>query len=157
MYDDIIIFCAKYLYVLAVIITLVYFFKLSSSSRKAFSLLAVVSLIFIYGIAKISSLLYFDPRPFVIGHFMPLIPHAADNGYPSDHILLTSAIASIVFLFNKKISAVLWIISIIIGWARVAAGIHHPIDIIGAIIISIAVTLLMDLILRKQKRLPYQH
>ncbi len=88
-----------------------------------------------YIISRISSYLYYDPRPFVVGHFTPLIAHAADNGFPSDHVLLTGAVAMIVWFYNKKLSAALLVLVLLICWARVYAGIHHATDIAGSVII----------------------
>jgi undecaprenyl-diphosphatase len=97
--------------------------------------IAIVS----YIISRIAGALYFDPRPFVVGHFIPLIAHAADNGFPSDHVLLTGALAMIVWFYNKKLSIVLWVLALLIGWARVYVGIHHTADIVGSIVIVLAV------------------
>lgn len=105
----------------------------------------------IYLFSKLSANLYFDPRPFVVGHFTPLLPHAPDNGFPSDHALLTSAIASVGFVYNKKVSAVLWALTVIVGLARVFAGVHHLVDIAGAISISILVTAVIDYFLKKAR------
>ena len=99
--------------------------------------LSLISFPLTYILAKIAGYIIYDPRPFVVEHIKPLIAHAADNGFPSDHTLLTSVIASVIFAYNKKLGMVLFAISIAIGSARVLAGIHHPLDIVGAMVISI--------------------
>lgn len=133
------IFCAKYLYLLAVIIALVWFWKLPKEKKKEVAILGMIALPAIYLVSKIGAWLYFDPRPFVVGHFTPLIPHDPDNGFPSDHMLLTAAIASLIFPFSKKVSVSIWVIAACVGISRVYVGIHHLIDIIGSAIISIVV------------------
>ena len=115
--------------------------------------LALVALPAIYLIAKLISHFYYDPRPFVAGHFTPLIPHQADNGFPSDHTLLSAAIASIIYYFNKKLSIGLWVLTLIIGFSRVYAGIHHPVDILGSVIIAIIVAPVAFLLTRKAKNI----
>ncbi len=92
----------------------------------------VISLILL----KISSVFINDPRPFVINHVIPLIPHAPDNGFPSDHTLITMWLALVVFLNNRRIGIALIVISLVVGISRVMALIHHPIDIIGSIVIA---------------------
>ncbi len=87
--------------------------------------------------------LYFDPRPFVAGHFTPLLYHIPDNGFPSDHLLLVSVIAMIGTYWNKKLGAVLWILAVIIAIARVYVGVHHVIDVVGSMVIAIAVTMMV--------------
>ena len=136
------IFGAKYLYLLAGAVALVWFWKLPKEKKKEIIIFSVITLPAIYIVSKIGAWLYFDPRPFVVGHFTPLIPHAPDNGFPSDHVLLVSAIASLIFLFNKKVSVGIWVIAALVGISRVYVGIHHPVDIVGSVVISIVVSTL---------------
>lgn len=149
--DTLIIFIAKDLFLLAVIIAGIYFLRENRRVQKQMLLLAVLAFPISYLVAKIGSHLYYDPRPFVVTHIAPLIPHAADNGFPSDHALLLATLAAFLTVFNKKAGAVLWVIALLVGAARVLAGVHHPIDIIGSFIIGIAVTYLAWLGIRRVK------
>ena len=137
--NNLIIFNAQYLYLLAIALLAIYFFLLPKDKKKSIVILSAVYFPLTYLLAKIASFLYFDPRPFVVGHFTPLISHAPDNGFPSDHMLLVSAIASILFVYNKKLGAVAWIVAFIIGASRVLAGIHHWTDILGSAVIAVGV------------------
>ncbi|MDB5204557.1 MAG: phosphatase family protein [Candidatus Taylorbacteria bacterium] len=130
------IFGAKYLFILSFIIAGVYFLKQSWESKKKIVLLGLISVIIIYAIAFIAGQLYNDPRPFVIEHFTPLIPHDPDNGFPSDHVLMVSAITAVVYFFNRKISFILLGISILVAISRVYVGVHHPIDVIASVVFS---------------------
>jgi undecaprenyl-diphosphatase len=94
---------------------------------------------------------YFDPRPFVQGNFTPLLPHAADNGFPSDHTLLAAAIAFATFHFNKKLGLFLLLLAILVGVARILAGVHHVADIAGSIIITGLVYFLAVYSIRKKE------
>ena len=155
MKTQLVVFIANYLYLFTALLALIYFLALPRQSKKNFALLAVTALPTVYLAAQIAAALFFDPRPFVIGHFVPLIPHAPDNGFPSDHALLTGAIASLVFPFSKKLSLVLWLLALAIGVARVMAGIHHPADILGGMIIAATATFAVNLALKRQKILAY--
>lgn len=141
MTDTVIIFGAKYLIFISVIIFVWFFIQQPKDKQKQILVFALFALPIIYVVAKILALVYYDPRPFVAGHFMPLIPHDPDNGFPSDHTLLASAIAAVVFFYNKKIGLVLFIVALLIGIARVLSGVHHPIDVGGSIIIAIVMSL----------------
>lgn len=135
MFNIIIIFSAKYLYILSIGIFILYGIK-SIQYRKFISFsLFVLSLSYIF--SRIAGFFYYNPRPFVSEHIVPLIHHIADNGFPSDHALLAGTIAAIVTVFDKRYGAILWILAIIIGVSRVLAGVHHTIDIIGSYIISL--------------------
>ncbi len=133
--DQIAIIIAKYFYLLVIAIGAVYFLFQPRNIQKSMAICAVVIAPLAYILAKIAGFLYYNPRPFVVGHFVPLIAHVADNGFPSDHVLLTGAVAMIVWFYNKKVSSVLWVLALLIGWARVFAGIHHVADIAGSIVI----------------------
>ncbi len=135
MYVALIIFSAKYLYLVSAGIFI--WWGARSIQRKEFIFLSIFVLPISYIISRIGSLLYYNPRPFISEHIIPLIHHVADNGFPSDHALLTGTLAAIVTVFDKRIGILLWILAIIVGGARVLAGIHHTVDIIGSYIIAI--------------------
>ena len=139
------ILSAKYLFIVPLLILGIYFLLLPRSAQKGALILVVPSLILIYLIAQFAGHLYYDPRPFVVGHFMPLIPHAPDNGFPSDHALLVSAAAMIGSYLNRKLGVVLWVLALIVAVARVYIGLHHPIDVIASIAISVMATSLVYL------------
>ncbi|MBU6447878.1 phosphatase PAP2 family protein [Patescibacteria group bacterium] len=140
MINSLIIFGAKYLYLIVLAIAAIYFLKLPRSQQKNLAIFGLISLAVIFIVSRIAGYFYYDPRPFVAGHFNPMIAHTADNGFPSDHALLTSAVAAIIYFYNKKISIALFILSLLVGLSRVLTGIHHWIDILGAIFLSIICT-----------------
>lgn len=132
--DSVIIFAAKYLYLIIVasgIIIIVITkerFKLLKTSLLSLSLALILG--------KVLNHIITNPRPFVVENVIPLIPHAPDNGFPSDHTLLVAAIAGIIFTKNKKLGLILFLLAILIGVARVIAKVHYPVDVIGSIIIA---------------------
>lgn len=136
--DTFFILSAQYLLFVSIIISCVYFLKQPSSRQKQMLIFGLLSVAIIYTLSIIAGYLYNDPRPFVAGNFTPLIKHAPDNGFPSDHVLLLSAIAAIMTYFtSRKIYLTLWLLVVLVGVARVYVGVHHSIDIIGSIIISL--------------------
>src|SRR6185437_16083076 len=89
-----------------------------------------------------------DPRPFVVGHFTPLLPHANDNGFPSDHTLLASFLGYAALRYSRWIGIAALVAAATIGLARVAAGIHHLEDIIGSFVITGVATLVVLLLIK---------
>lgn len=140
---------AKYLIFLIVVLAGVSWLKLPRDKKWEMAKAAMIAFPLAFVLARIASLLYYDPRPFVHFQFVPLIPHAADNGFPSDHALLSSALAAWVYLFNRKHSYVLWVLAILVGIARVVAGVHSPIDILGSALIAIGATWVASVALRR--------
>ncbi len=138
--DNLIIFGAKYLYLVIVIAALAYVFRQPRELRWRIIVCAVIALPLTYIAAKIAGYFYYDPRPFVVGQFTPLLPHAADNGFPSDHALFGSAIAAVIFLFHRRFGLLLFAVAFLVGVSRVFAGVHHFTDIFGSMAIAAAAT-----------------
>jgi len=149
MLNQLIVFGAKYLIWVICLIALWFVIKQSNEERKKLLVLAIIALPISYVVAKLLGHFYYDPRPFVENSFVPLISHMPDNGFPSDHTLFASAIASVVYAFDKKWGTGLFILAFLVGISRVLAGVHHGVDIAGSLIITIAVTIFVYKIVEK--------
>jgi undecaprenyl-diphosphatase len=137
------IFGAKYAMTLSFVVAGGYFLKVPREEQKRMILFTALALPLIYVTALIASSLYDNPRPFVVGDFTPLIPHAANNGFPSDHTLLVSAIAAVCSFYSRRVGAILWMIALYVGMSRVYVGVHHPVDIVGSAVIAVVVSLIV--------------
>lgn len=146
MNNAIFIFGAKYLYLLIVAIVFIWFLFQTNLKKKDILIFASICFLLNIVLAKIASQLYYNPRPFVVGNFTPLIHHIADNGFPSHHALLVSVIAGIVFIFNRGVGLVLGILALYVGFSRVYVGVHHGIDILASILISASSVFLVYLL-----------
>ena len=133
--DAIMIFVAQYVYIGVVLIGAGFFFLQPRAIQKGMVICGAIVAPLAFVLSRVSGALYYDPRPFVVGHFMPLMAHAPDNGFPSDHVLLTGAVAMVIWFYNRNLSIVLWVLALLIGGARVYVGIHHATDIIGSVVI----------------------
>ena len=140
MLNSILIFSAKYLLVLPAVILGIYFLLLPRQVQKNILIFAIPSLLLTYLFGLLAGHLFYDARPFVVGNFTPLIPHAPDNGFPSDHALVVSAMAVIGSYLNWRLGVVLWVLGFIVAAARVYIGLHHPIDVVGSLAIAVIAT-----------------
>lgn len=134
--NSITIFCAKYLLFISMIIGALLWLRSNKQTRKIICTLTAASSLIALVLTEISSKFINDPRPFVVKNIQPLIQHAADNGFPSDHTIVASLIAFVVYNINKKIGVFLFFLAIMIGTSRVVAQVHHPLDIVGGIVIA---------------------
>lgn len=135
----IIIFLASYLHFIIVGITILFLFFLHGKARFNFVKVLLVSLGAVFIISRSLNKFIISPRPFVHEKFSPLIFHIPDNGFPSEHTLLVITLALSVYYFNKKVGILLLILGVLVGVGRILAGVHHLLDILGSIIISICV------------------
>jgi membrane-associated phospholipid phosphatase len=150
--DDLITFIAKYFILIPLLATAYLFFKLKGDKRKEMLVvlfgICLLSIIF----AKIGAHLFNDPRPYINDGTAPLFPHSGDsNGFPSDHTLLSGALAFTALYSSKKIGIFLLAIAALIGWARVAAHVHHTADIIGSFVITGLAYLILVQVLKNKK------
>ena len=147
--NTLIIFGAKYLIILSVLIFGVFWFKSDREDKKRILILSLIALPLSYLLAKILGHFYYDPRPFVGSGFEPLIPHAADNGFPSDHTLLAGSLASVVSVFSRKYGLILLALAFIVGLSRILAGVHRLQDVLGSILITTLVVFIVNKIINK--------
>jgi undecaprenyl-diphosphatase len=142
--NDLIVFNAQYLYLIELVVAAIYFLLQPKGRKRSMIVLSIVFLPSAYVLDKIATLLYFNPRPFVVGHFTPIVPHIADNGFPSDHMLLGSVVATMLCMYNKKIGVAAWAVAFAVGASRVAAGVHHWVDILGSVVIAVVAMWIAD-------------
>jgi undecaprenyl-diphosphatase len=150
--NSIIIFVAKYFIFLSMLVAAIYWLRVPTKEKIALGWRVVVGGAIAEGLAQVAGHLYYDTRPFVSAHIVPLIAHAPDNGFPSDHALLASFLGFVVLLYSRRTGLVLLLIAVLIGWARVLAHIHHPIDIIGSFVFAALAVGLVQLGARLAKR-----
>lgn len=87
-------------------------------------------------LTKTAGGLYFEPRPFVTQHFQPLIAHAPDNGFPSDHTVVSTLAALLCLGFNRTLGCGLLLLALLVGATRVLCGLHTPLDVVAAMAIA---------------------
>ena len=94
-------------------------------------------------LAKILKILIHTPRPFdAFDHVQSLF---METGYafPSGHTMVASAIAFTLFFTHKKAGYIFMFFALLIGLARIIAGVHFPIDIFGGFVLGAGVSYLV--------------
>ncbi|HEU0050894.1 MAG TPA: phosphatase PAP2 family protein, partial [Patescibacteria group bacterium] len=146
--NTVIFFAAKYLFLVIILLLLVFLIRLDKDSRRKAVLFSLLYLPVAFILSRIAGRLFYDPRPFVSGGFTPIISHAADNGFPSDHALLAFALATIAFTFNKKWGIGLLLLAVLVAMGRVFSGVHSTIDVVGSAGIDILAAMIISPIFR---------
>lgn len=145
------------------LIGLLLFFIFSKNKKKEIQM-ALISLfsalISRFFFTEIIRLFYSRPRPFEVLDIVPLIFHKAGGSFPSGHAAFFFALAASIYFYphtkdsgarayHKKLGVLFFIGAIIVGLARISAGIHWPTDVLaGAAIGIISVVLIYRTIRR---------
>jgi undecaprenyl-diphosphatase len=128
--DTLIVYGAKYLFAVVLLGAVSPLIWLSKQGRIRFLVSAVIAGIIAVALTKGSGAVYVDPRPFTEG-VRSLISHEADNGFPSDHTVLSFTAAMLAFAASRRLGVVLLALALVVGACRVLSGVHHPIDAIA--------------------------
>jgi undecaprenyl-diphosphatase len=139
-------FVGEYFFIISVVVVALYWLKSRTSKKISLAYQLIVGGILALVLDVIAGHLYYDPRPFVTHHLVPIIAHAADNGFPSDHALLTAFLGFTMLLYSKRVGIFLLVIALLVSWARVAAHIHNPRDIVGSFAIAAVSVVLVRLV-----------
>ncbi len=130
----------------------VVWWRLDNHAKAVYTWQLILGGLIALALARISGHFYYDTRPFVREHVAPLFAHAPDNGFPSDHALLTSFLAFATFRYAKPVAVALTANALLVSWARVAAKVHSPIDIVGSFVFSLIAVLFVDWLDRRRRR-----
>lgn len=142
-------FVGNYFFLVSLAILAVYWLRVNRKEKISIVVQLLFGGVLALLLSTLASHLYYDTRPFVTEHVTPIIAHAADNGFPSDHTLLTAFIGFTILLHSRVVGSVLLLIALLVGIARVAAHIHHPIDIAGSFVIAALSVAIVQLISRR--------
>jgi undecaprenyl-diphosphatase len=135
IFDDIIIFFGQYFaYILVAVFLLI---VVKNKNWKMFFVSVISVFLSRAVIIEIIRFFYNAPRPFLTPGVHQLIFNETSGSFPSGHAAFFFALAMAIFFFHKKWSILFFAGAILIGVARIIAGIHWPIDILGGAIIGV--------------------
>lgn len=145
--DTLVIFVAQYLIFIIAISFLGYsLLRVPKGERKVLLVSLLCALVIAAVLVKLAGAIHVSPRPFVLDHIPPLFPHIANNGFPSDHTVFGSILALLLLRYNRRLAIILFVLSLMVGLARVIANVHHLQDVVAAIIIAVLTVVLATLI-----------
>ncbi len=147
-YDYVITFFAVYFIFIAIIAALVFSFLYRKSWRDFF--LVLFSGGTAWFVSKfIAKIVFHTDRPFVIfSHVQSLFPETG-FAFPSGHTAVAASLAFALFFINKRVGYLFMLFALDVGLARVAAGVHFPIDILGGFVMGGAISCLVAYFVKK--------
>lgn len=145
IFDTLIVFLAAYLqyFLVAAFLLLLYF---SAYSRREkiyiFGVAATSMIVARLGITEIIRFFYHRPRPFLMLQVNKLLSSGwiyfdKEWSFPSGHSAFFFAMATAIYLYNKKWGIWFFIAAFLMNISRIVAGVHYPSDILGGMIIGV--------------------
>jgi membrane-associated phospholipid phosphatase len=135
--DSLIKLIAKDFIIIPPLVAVYFWYYVQSRADRRRSLIFLITLAALSLIlATIAQHLYMNPRPPYKDGSIPLFQPSDRNGFPSDHTLFASVIGFWLLHYNRRFGIGMLALALIIGWARVAAHVHHAVDIVGAVAIT---------------------
>ena len=146
MGNSIIVFIATYALVLPILFVA---FTILRRQQWLYDIVeAIAGGVAVLALGKLAGSLIHSQRPFVILHIQPLIPHVADNSFPSDHLAATGLAVMYLLPHSRPLAIAGIIVAILLGTARIQAHLHWPIDVITGFAIGIIGMFVSHLVVR---------
>lgn len=142
--NEIYIFLAeKFIFLLGGAAFLIGWYFLRKNGWRAYLLWILkigVSLLIATFLDLLINMVFPTPRPFAAENLVPLVPHAADSSFPSGHTVISAIFATFVWYLRKDLGIVFFILVILVGFGRVEALLHYPIDVLGGLVLGVGVS-----------------
>ncbi|RRJ27633.1 undecaprenyl-diphosphatase [Halocatena pleomorpha] len=111
--------------------------SLGSRPGKTKSVFVFVTIVVGLALSYIMGQLYSHPAPYMAG-YETLVVEAPENSFPSQHTTVMFAFAwPLFYLQDRWQGSVALVFASLVGVSRVYVGVHYPIDIIGAVGVSL--------------------
>jgi membrane-associated phospholipid phosphatase len=156
-----VVFCATTLGTLTIVWSLLYilfrpipkygiFAPFEKLSLRSFHLGLLVVSVLSAKFASDAFKLYFKiGRPEILNYnFLPLIS-LGDFGFPSGHAATFAALATTLFFIHRRAGIFAGMLALVIGTARIFAGVHTPLDILGGYLLGVLVGILFGFVAEK--------
>ncbi|MBV7505768.1 undecaprenyl-diphosphatase [Bacillus sp. sid0103] len=82
---------------------------------------------------------FYRDRPFVSHHVNWLIPHVKNASFPSDHATAAFVIATVIWMWKKRVGWLWLVLASGIALSRVWTGVHYPLDVVAGMLIGVSV------------------
>lgn len=141
--DLVIVFIAEWYGLIILALLFIYLYKHRDNLRKGVGDLLVVGITAVaaWFIAHFFKDVFHTLRPFdAVATIRPLVVETGFGyAFPSGHATFFMALASVLWYYHKYLALFFGFSAVIIGIARVAAGVHWPIDILGGLFLGLAI------------------
>jgi undecaprenyl-diphosphatase len=145
MYDEIILFLASFL-IWVMFAGLVLLWFVDGKIKKEQVVHALLASFIAWTVAEVMKRIFNTPRPFDVNQnlqtFTATLP--LDPAFPSGHAATVFALAVTIWFHDRKVGIIFIVLAALVAWARVAANVHYPVDVIVGAMIGMAVAIAVE-------------
>ena len=104
------------------------------------AVLSAITTVFLGNVVvKLMNLAFYRYRPFAFQEVTLLFYYPSDSSFPSNATFVGVSIATALWLHNRTIGMIAYVLALLLGIARVVGGVHFPSDIIGGAVVGMGV------------------
>ena len=134
-------------YVLFAVLVALWFLR---KEHRRMVLVSILSAVIARGVfVEIIRAFYHRARPISVDAVHQLVTNDA-WAFPSGHAAFFFALATGVFLYNKKLGTIYYFFAALMGLARIFIGVHWPTDILVGAALGMLTALVVDFVLRNR-------
>lgn len=105
--------------------------------RRRLAVKACLVTLLALGVNQVIGLVWWHPRPFMLGLGHAWLYHAAESSFPSDHATVFAGIGlTLLFGGATRLAGAVLATGAAVAWARVFLGVHFPLDMVGAVAVA---------------------
>ncbi|MDP2671717.1 MAG: phosphatase PAP2 family protein [bacterium] len=133
----------EYFVPVSLALTLFYLWLLGEKKEKNLALVATLAVGGSNLLIKIINLNYFRARPFLEIPTHLLYYKPTDSSFPSNASAVAFALATAIWLTNKRLGSLSLLLALTYSLARVIVGVHYPSDVLAGALIGAVFTLVI--------------
>ena len=134
LFDQMVIFLAVTFPYIVIFLAVVYLFFYKKNWKDFF--MVFISSGFAWILAYVFKLFFQTERPFIALQNVHSLFSETGYAFPSGHATFFMALAIALFFNHKKVGYLFIFFALLIGIARIIAGVHFPVDILGGFILG---------------------
>ncbi|MEK7134623.1 MAG: phosphatase PAP2 family protein [Patescibacteria group bacterium] len=148
MLGNIAFYAAQYAGHILLVLLIAYLFThekgLSEGFRDVFVVLVAAAIA--WEVAHIIKDLIPNPRPFIVfSDIIAKVEVSSVSALPSGHATFFAALATSMFFYHRFMGLSLLAGALVIGWARIATGVHWPSDILAGYVVGVSIGIIVHL------------
>jgi undecaprenyl-diphosphatase len=131
------VLAAKYLILLVPLHIALVWLGGTRGDMRLIALASAVALVMALALSQLVGLVFYTPRPFLLGLGRTWMDHRPSSSFPSNHATVFFTYAAVLALFAAwRLAAIVAALGLVVAWSRIYLGVHFPLDMVGAAFVS---------------------